>query len=180
MREPEPSSSWWNLTSRDRVAEIILIGTVTSPKLIEPVQIALGTEILLGRVGGRISPLQGLLPSQVVATRSKGTGRSGTETLVEVDGRQLRLTNLEKVLYPATGFTKGQVVDYYTRIAPALLPHLRGRPLTLKRYPNGVDGQFFYEKQCPSHRPEWVAVQPIYSHSNDRTVEYCLCDDLAT
>ena len=59
-------------------------------------------------------------------------------------------------MYPETGFTKGQVIDYYTRIAPVLLPHLRGRPLTLKRYPNGVEGEYFYEKQCPSHRPDWV------------------------
>ena len=73
-----------------------------------------------------------------------------------MEGRTLSLSNLDKVLYPEVGFTKGQVIDYYTRVAPVLLPHLRGRPLTLKRYPNGVEGQYFYEKQCPSHRPEWV------------------------
>ncbi len=72
---------------------------------------------------------------------------------VEVEGRTLRLSNLDKVLYPAVGFTKGQVIDYYTRIAPVLLTHLRDHPLTLKRYPNGVDEKFFYEKQAPSHRP---------------------------
>jgi bifunctional non-homologous end joining protein LigD len=65
---------------------------------------------------------------------------------VEVEGRRLSLSNLDKVMYPATGFTKGQLIDYYTRVAPALLPHLRDRPLTLKRYPNGVDGGHFYEK----------------------------------
>ena len=59
-------------------------------------------------------------------------------------------------MYPAVGFTKGEVIDYYTRVSPALLPHLRDRPLTLKRYPNGVEGQYFYEKNCPSHAPEWV------------------------
>ena len=80
---------------------------------------------------------------------------------VEVEGRTLSLSNLDKVFYPATGFTKGQVIDYYTRIAPVLLPHLRGRPLTLKRYPNGVDGQFFYEKHCPRHRPDWVATATV-------------------
>lgn len=100
--------------------------------------------------------------------------------LVEVEGRVLRLTNLDKVLYPETGFTKGQVVDFYRRIAPVLLPHLRQRPLTLKRYPNGVDGPFFFEKQCPSHRPEWVKVAPIWSAGSRRTVEYCLADDLPT
>jgi bifunctional non-homologous end joining protein LigD len=62
---------------------------------------------------------------------------------VEVEGRRLSLSNLDKVLYPEVGFTKGQVIDYYTRVAPAVLPHLRDRPLTLKRYPNGVDGQYF-------------------------------------
>ena len=85
---------------------------------------------------------------------------------VEVEGRRLSLSNLDKVFYPATGFTKGQVIEYYTRIAPVLLPHLRGRHLTLKRYPDGVDGQFFYEKQCPRsparlgpHRRRLVAPQ---------------------
>ena len=74
---------------------------------------------------------------------------SSTSVEVEVGGRQLKLSNFDKVLYPEAGFTKGQVIDYYTRIAPALLPHLHQRALTLKRYPNGVDGQLFYEKNCP-------------------------------
>jgi bifunctional non-homologous end joining protein LigD len=97
---------------------------------------------------------------------------------VEVEGRRLSLSNLDKVMYPAVGFTKGQVIDYYTRVAPAVLPHLRNRPLTLKRYPNGVDGQYFYEKQCPSHRPEWVRSEPIELRS--KTIDFCVCDDLAT
>ena len=99
---------------------------------------------------------------------------------IEVDGRTLSLSNLDKVLYPEAGFTKGHVIDYYTRVAPVLLDHLRGRPLTLKRYPNGVDKPYFYEKQCPSHRPEWVRTAPIYSRSNRRTIDFCLCDDLPT
>jgi bifunctional non-homologous end joining protein LigD len=99
---------------------------------------------------------------------------------IEVDGRTLSLSNLDKVLYPEAGFRKGHVIDYYTRVAPVLLPHLRGRPLTLKRYPNGVDKPHFYEKQCPSHRPEWVRTAPIYSRSNRRTIDFCLCDDLPT
>jgi bifunctional non-homologous end joining protein LigD len=99
-------------------------------------------------------------------------------TTVEVEGRQLSLSNLDKVLYPEPGFTKGQVIDYYTRVAPALLPHLRGRPLTLKRYPNGVEGDYFYEKQCPSHRPEWVATAAIPTGS--KTIDFCLADDLPT
>jgi len=97
---------------------------------------------------------------------------------VEVEGRRLRLSNLDKVLYPETGFTKGQVIDYYTRAAPWLLPHLRGRALTLKRYPNGVDGGHFYEKQRPSHAPEWVRSEAITA--GDRLVDFVVCDDLAT
>jgi bifunctional non-homologous end joining protein LigD len=100
---------------------------------------------------------------------------------VEVEGRQLKLSNLDKLFYPKTGFTKGQVIDYYTRVAPALLPHLRGRPLTMKRYPNGVEGKFFYEKECPSHRPPWVKTKRISARGStkDRTsVNHCLLEDL--
>jgi bifunctional non-homologous end joining protein LigD len=102
---------------------------------------------------------------------------------VEVDGKPLKLSNLEKVFYPETGFTKGQVVDYYTRVAPVLLAHLEGRPLTLKRYPNGVNGKFFYEKECPKHRPEWVRTKRIVARGStkDRThVNFCIVDHLAT
>ncbi|HWC10402.1 MAG TPA: non-homologous end-joining DNA ligase [Acidimicrobiales bacterium] len=99
---------------------------------------------------------------------------------VTVAGRSLKLSNIEKVLYPAVGFTKGQVIDYYTRIAPVLLPHLRRRALTLKRYPNGVDAHFFYEKNCPSHRPEWVETVAVWSTGNQADVNYCLANDLPT
>lgn len=99
-------------------------------------------------------------------------------TAVEVEGRRLRLSNLEKVLYPEVGFTKGQVIDFYTRAAPWLLPHLRGRALTLKRYPNGVDAGHFYEKQKPSHAPEWVRSRAI--SAGERTIDFVLCDDLPT
>ena len=92
----------------------------------------------------------------------------------------MRLSNLGKVLYPEAAFTKGQMIDYYVRIAPVLLPHLQGRPLTLKRYPNGVTGMHFYEKNCPSHRPEWVQTAPVWSEGNNRWMEYCLVQDLAT
>jgi bifunctional non-homologous end joining protein LigD len=96
---------------------------------------------------------------------------------VEVEGRRLKLSNLDKVFYPATGFTKGQVIDYYRRVSPALLPHLRDRPLTLKRYPDGVEGQFFYEKQCPSYAPDWIDTVSV---QNRRKIDYCLANDLAT
>ena len=97
---------------------------------------------------------------------------------VDVEGRRLRLSNLDKVLYPEAGFTKGQVIDYYTRAAPWLLPHLRGRALTLKRYPNGVEGGHFYEKNRPGHAPEWVRSRSI--SAGDKMIEFVLCDDLAT
>ncbi len=99
---------------------------------------------------------------------------------VTVDGRKLALSNLDKVLYPSAGFTKAQVIDYYRRIAPVLLPHLKGKPLTLKRYPDGVEGQFFFEKACPSHRPGWVEVAPIWSESSAREIKFCLAEDLPT
>jgi bifunctional non-homologous end joining protein LigD len=97
---------------------------------------------------------------------------------VAIGDRTVSLSNLEKVLYPRVGFTKGQVIDYYTRIAPVVLPHLRDRPLTLKRYPNGVEGGHFYEKQKPSHAPEWVRSQQI--EAGGRQIDFVLCDDLPT
>jgi len=99
---------------------------------------------------------------------------------VEVEGRILRLSNLDKVMYPKAGFTKGDLIDYYVRVAPVLLPHLHGRPLTLKRYPDGVEGQHFYEKQCPSHRPEWVQTAAVWSRHNRRNIDFCLVNDLPT
>jgi bifunctional non-homologous end joining protein LigD len=97
-----------------------------------------------------------------------------------VEGKKLAVSNLGKVLYPKVGFTKGQVIDYYIRIAPVLLPHLRDRPLTMKRYPNGVDAEFFYEKNCPSHRPKWVKTAKVWSEGNNRVMHYCLAQDLPT
>jgi bifunctional non-homologous end joining protein LigD len=93
---------------------------------------------------------------------------------VLTEGRRLKISNWDKVLYPETGFTKGDLVAYYARIAPILLPHLRDRPLTLKRYPNGVDSQYFYEKQSPSHRPEWVQTVKIGS------INYTVAQDRST
>src|SRR5256714_7890540 len=93
---------------------------------------------------------------------------------VRIGPRQLRLVNLGKVLYPRSGFTKAQVIDYYVRISGAVLPHLRDRPLTLKRYPNGVDQPYFYEKRCPSHRPAWVRTAEADG------IRFCLVNDLAS
>src|SRR5216110_2172640 len=97
-----------------------------------------------------------------------------------VEGKKLAVSNLNKVLYPKAGFTKGQIIDYYIRIAPVLLPHLMDRPLTMKRYSNGVDQPFFYEKNCPSHRPSWVKTAKVWSEGNQRDMHYCLAQDLPT
>src|SRR5207302_5120307 len=100
--------------------------------------------------------------------------------VVEVEGKHLKLSNRDKVLYPAAGFTKGQVIDYYARIAPVLLPHLKNKPLTMKRYPGGVNEEFFFEKNAPQHRPDWVKTVAIWSYGNKRNVNYILCNDLPT
>src|SRR3954464_3361417 len=99
---------------------------------------------------------------------------------VNVGDVTVSLSNLEKLMYPRAGFTKGHVIDYYTRIAPTLLPHLRARPLTLKRYPNGVEDKFFYEKRCPAHRPPWVRTTAVWSGRNEGDIDFCLCEDLPT
>jgi bifunctional non-homologous end joining protein LigD len=93
---------------------------------------------------------------------------------VLVEGRRLKLTNWDKVLYPETGFTKGDLIAYYARVAPVAVAHLRDRPLTLKRYPNGVNAQYFYEKQSPSHRPEWVQTVRVGD------IDYTLAQDRPT
>jgi bifunctional non-homologous end joining protein LigD len=104
--------------------------------------------------------------------------RDGVE--VGVGGRKLKLTNADKVLYPATGFTKADLVAYYAAVAPALLPHLHDRPLTLKRYPNGVDAAYFYEKRSPPHRPEWIETVQIAGDGGSKQIPFTLCQDLPT
>jgi bifunctional non-homologous end joining protein LigD len=108
---------------------------------------------------------------------------AGDKIGVQVDGRDLTLTNLAKVLYPADGFTKAEVLDYYQRISPVLLPHVVGRPMTLKRYPDGVDGESFFAKHAPAGRPDWVRTEKITSsssrsHSPGEPIEYVVLDDL--
>ena len=103
-----------------------------------------------------------------------------SESTLVVDGRKLKVSNLNKVLYPKTPFTKGQVIDYYVRASPVLLPHLKDRALTLKRYPNGVEREFFYEKRCPSFRPSWVKTAGIWSETNRETIRFCLANNLPT
>jgi len=101
---------------------------------------------------------------------------------VEVDGRELKLTNLDKVLYPKAGFTKGEAIDYYAKVAPAIVPHLRGRPLTLRRFPEGVDDAeaAFFEKRCPKHRPEWVRTAAVEAGPHAGVIDFCVCEDLPT
>jgi len=99
--------------------------------------------------------------------------------LVEVEGRPLKLSNLDKVLYPATGFTKAEVLDYYARIAPVLLPHLGDRYVTLKRYPDGVDATPFYEKNCPSFKPDWMGTNDMKDATTATgTIRFCRVDSL--
>jgi len=102
------------------------------------------------------------------------------DSAVDIQGRHIKLSNLDKVMYPAASFTKKDVIDYYARIAPAIIPHLHGRALTRKRYPDGVEGEPFFEKNAPMHRPDWVKTAAIWSHGNRRNVHYVLADDLAT
>src|SRR5207237_5592598 len=99
-------------------------------------------------------------------------------SILRIGRRDVSISNVHKVLYPAAQFTKGDVVRYYLQIAPILLPHLKDRPLTLKRYPNGVDHLHFYEKMCPSHRPDWVATARI--KTTNRLIDFCVIDDAAT
>jgi bifunctional non-homologous end joining protein LigD len=100
-----------------------------------------------------------------VAPSSKKAA-SEAVTHVEVEGRRLRLTNLDKVLYPGTGFTKGQVIDFYARIGPTMLAHLEDRPVTMVRLPDGVTGERFFEKRCPGHRPQWLETVPLDADSD--------------
>lgn len=99
-------------------------------------------------------------------------------SVVTIEGRKVQLSNLDKVLYPKAGFTKAHVIDYYRRVAPAILPHLEARAVTLKRYPDGVEGHFFYEKTCPAYRPDWVRTAPVYSETRGDDIDYCRLDDL--
>jgi bifunctional non-homologous end joining protein LigD len=102
-----------------------------------------------------------------------------SQTFIEMSGRRLSLSNLEKDLYPSYGFTKAHILEYYRRIASFILPHLKGRALTLKRYPEGVENDFFFEKRCPSHRPAWVKTAEIPQDDGER-MTVCLVNDLET
>jgi len=101
------------------------------------------------------------------------------QSVLEVGGKQVKVTNLDKILYPVTGFTKAEVINYYIDVSPVLLPHLKDRPISLKRYPEGVEGFFFYEKQCPSHRPDWINTARVSSRRKEGFIDYCVMNDLS-
>jgi bifunctional non-homologous end joining protein LigD len=105
-----------------------------------------------------------------------------TSQVVEVDGRELKLTNLDKVLYPNAGFSKGEMVDYYAKVAEAMVPHLKGRAVTLRRFPEGVDDldSAFFEKRCPKHRPKWVKTTNVRAGPNAGNIDFCVCDGRPT
>jgi bifunctional non-homologous end joining protein LigD len=113
----------------------------------------------------------------VASTKTKKRDRE-----VTVGNRRLKLTNLDKVLYPRTKTTKAEVIDYYARVADLILPHLKGRPLTLRRFPEGVGnpGASFFEKNCPKHRPDWVKTTPIYVDRRAGEIDFCVCENRPT
>jgi bifunctional non-homologous end joining protein LigD len=113
-------------------------------------------------------------PTPLPATRAGGAWR------LEVDGRELRLSNLNKVYWPDDGITKGDLLAYYWNVADLLLPHLRDRPLTMKRMPDGLAGQPFYEKQVPAHAPEWLPTAAVPTEEDSRVVEFALAQDRAS
>lgn len=106
------------------------------------------------------------------------TRRSGRSSVVEIDGHRVKLSNLDKVLYPEAGTTKAEVIDYYARIAPVMVPHLAGRGVTLRRFPDGVDAGSFFEKRCASHRPAWLGTQPGPG-DREGSIDYCVLDSTA-
>jgi bifunctional non-homologous end joining protein LigD len=98
---------------------------------------------------------------------------------LEVDGRRLPIRNLDRVVFPRAGVTKGRLLDYYVRVAGAMLPHLRDRLLHMHRYPEGVEGPRFWQKACPEHRPEWLATAPVWSDEKQADIRYCVANELA-
>lgn len=136
-------------------------------------------EQVLFEPGGAAVPADPGAPEALFARVRRAGGREDALE-VELDGRRLRLTNWDKVLFPQTGFTKGDLIAYYVRIAPTLLGHLHDRPLTLRRWPDGVEAASFYEKQSPAHRPDWVRTASIWSGSEGRRIDYTLAQDAPT
>jgi bifunctional non-homologous end joining protein LigD len=122
-------------------------------------------------MGGKVAAGVRLGSTPVMATT---TGE------LQIEGRRLAIRNLDRVVFPATGTTKAELLDYYVRIAHAMLPHLRGRLLHMHRYPEGVEGPRFWQKACPEHRPAWVSTVPVWSRDKQTDIEFCVVDELAT
>src|ERR671928_2036730 len=99
---------------------------------------------------------------------------------LEVGGRRLSIRHLDRVVFPRTGTTKGELLDYYVRVGDVMLPHLRDRLLHMHRYPEGVEGPRFWQKACPEHRPDWVPVAPVWSRDKQANIDYCVVNELAT
>jgi bifunctional non-homologous end joining protein LigD len=154
-------------TGRQPVANAIFI----EPVLVAEIEFAGSTASGMLRHPSYKGLREDVAPAEVVRERK--------QTEVEVDGRRLRLTNLRKVLYPETGFTKADVLHYYARIAPTLLPHLQGRAMTLKRYPDGVAGPHFYDKHCRG-APPWVETAPMWSDRKGEDIHFCRLEDTAS
>jgi bifunctional non-homologous end joining protein LigD len=160
------------------------------PRLVAEVEFRELTNEGMVRHGAYKGMREDKAPSEVVLERvtdpqgksltSRAVKRPRSKAAVTVEGRELELSNLDKVLYPQAGFTKGELIDWYARIGEVLLPHLRGRPLTLKRYPEGVEGKHLYEKRCPTHRPEWVTTAKVWSDRHKGEIDYCVVEDLPT
>ena len=106
--------------------------------------------------------------------------RTTASTRATIGGRELSVSNLDKVLYPESGFTKGQLIDYYVRIADVMLPHIKERPLTMRRFPNGVEGKSFFEKHVPSHAPDWVPTVVVPSTDGNEDIPYAMANDVPT
>ena len=116
----------------------------------------------------------------IAGSGRKGAGVAPAASTLRIGRQQVVFSNLHKVLYPQAGFTKGNVLEYYLRVADTVLPHLKHRALTLKRYPNGVDGFFFYEKNCPAHRPPWIDTANVPTANRAGGINFCLANDAAT
>lgn len=99
---------------------------------------------------------------------------------VKISNHEVKLTNLDKVLWPEDGFTKGDLINYYIDISPFLLPHLANRPFVMSRYPNGIEKEYFYQKDCPDYAPDWIQTFPIYTENKDKDVYYIICNNLET
>jgi bifunctional non-homologous end joining protein LigD len=106
-------------------------------------------------------------------------GRAPEAAQLEVGGRRLAIKNLDRVIFPGTGTTKAEVLDYYVKVGETMLPHLRERLLHMHRYPEGVEGPRFWQKGCPEHRPDWMPTAPVWSRDKRENIEFCVVNELA-